>query len=78
MPMITATAWVPRGYAAPFPRRYDFDEHEFERIQQLAKLQLNDAKADLEEARNRDGGDGSATEDKDEAKDRVNGAQGVE
>lgn len=48
--MITTTAWVPRGFAAPFPTKYNFDEEEFERIASLAKLQLDDAKEDLEEA----------------------------
>ncbi|KAF2835487.1 periodic tryptophan protein-like protein [Patellaria atrata CBS 101060] len=50
MSMITATAWVPRGFAAPFPTKYVFDEAEYSRIQELAKLQLDDAKEDLEEA----------------------------
>lgn len=50
MSMITATTWVPRGFAAPFPSKYVFDEDEYERISQLAKLQLEDAKEDLEEA----------------------------
>lgn len=48
--MITTTSWVPRGFAAPFPTKYNFDEEEFERIAGLAKLQLDDAKEDLEEA----------------------------
>ncbi len=48
--MITTATWVPRGFAAPFPTKYKFDEEEFERIAQLAKLQLDDAKEDLEEA----------------------------
>jgi periodic tryptophan protein 1 len=52
MSMITATAWVPRGFAAPFPTKYDFDEEEFQRIADLARLQLNDASEDLTEARN--------------------------
>jgi periodic tryptophan protein 1 len=52
MSMITATAWVPRGFAAPFPIRYDFNEEEFERISSLAKLQLDEAREDLDEARN--------------------------
>ncbi|TVY92953.1 putative WD repeat-containing protein [Lachnellula willkommii] len=52
MSMITATAWVPRGFAAPFPTKYTFDEEEFQRIADLAKLQLDDANEDLEEARN--------------------------
>lgn len=57
MSMITATAWVPRGFAAPFPTKYEFDEEEFERIAELAKLQLDDANEDLDDARK------AATED---------------
>ncbi|KJR81696.1 periodic tryptophan protein 1 [Sporothrix schenckii 1099-18] len=49
--MITTTAWVPRGFAAPFPQKYEFNEDEFERIAKLAKLQLEDAQEDLDEAR---------------------------
>lgn len=41
---------MPRGYAAPFPGTYDFDQDEFDRIAELAKLQLDDAKDELEEA----------------------------
>ncbi|CAN8099813.1 unnamed protein product [Discula destructiva] len=48
--MITTSTWVPRGFAAPFPAKYDFDEEEFERIASLAKLKLDDANDDLEEA----------------------------
>lgn len=48
--MITATTWVPRGFAAPFPTKYVFDDDEYERISKLAKLQLDDAKEDLEDA----------------------------
>jgi periodic tryptophan protein 1 len=47
--MITATAWVPRGFAAPFPTKYNFDEEEFQRIAELAKLQLDDANEGLDE-----------------------------
>lgn len=50
MSMITATTWVPRGFAAPFPSRYQFDEDEYDRISKLANLQLEDAKDELEEA----------------------------
>ena len=51
MSMITATAWVPRGFAAPFPTKYNFDEEEFQRIAELAKLQLDDANEELDEVR---------------------------
>lgn len=52
--MITASSWVPRGAAAQFPVKYTLDEKELSRISKLAKLQLNDAKDDLESARNGD------------------------
>ena len=49
--MITAVSWVPRGYAAQFPTKYVFDDDEYERIAKLAKLELDDAKEDLDEAK---------------------------
>lgn len=48
MSMITASTWVPRGFAAQFPTKYDVDEKELARISKLAKLQLEDAKSDLD------------------------------
>jgi periodic tryptophan protein 1 len=59
--MITATTWVPRGFAAPFPSRYQFDDDEYERISKLANLQLEDAKEDLEEAQAEETGKSSGT-----------------
>ena len=50
MSMITATTWVPRGFAAQFPTKYELDAEEYERISKLAKLQLDDAKEELEDA----------------------------
>lgn len=52
MSMITASTWVPRGAAAAHPTRYDIDEKELARISKLAQSQLDDAKEDLENARN--------------------------
>jgi len=70
MSMITATAWVPRGFAAQFPTKYAFDEEEFKRITDLAKLQLDDAKEDLEEAQNAaDGADDAMQTDADVSDD---------
>lgn len=63
--MITTSTWVPRGFAAPFPQKYNFDEEEFERIASLAKLKLDDANDDLDDARAKDGEESS---DKDESK----------
>ena len=47
MSMITAIAWVPRGFAARFPTKYEVDKHELE----LIKLRLDDAKDELEDAK---------------------------
>ena len=49
--MITATAWVPRGHAAALPTKYQMDDEEYSMIAKLAKLELDDAKDDLEKAR---------------------------
>lgn len=57
--MITAAQWVPRGFAAPFPQKYEFNEEEFERIADLAKLQLDDAEEDLKEAQEAGNGESS-------------------
>lgn len=40
--MITATAWVPRGYPSEFPEKYELDDKEMSRIDAMAKLHLND------------------------------------
>jgi len=63
--MITALGWVPRGFAAPFPTKYNFDEEEFARIAELAKLQLDDANEELEDAKKQEAGgkDGDAMEE---------------
>jgi periodic tryptophan protein 1 len=52
MSMITASLWVPRGAPAAFPVKYEVDEGELARISKLAKLQLEDAKSDLDRAKN--------------------------
>ncbi|KAG8428355.1 rRNA-processing protein [Metarhizium acridum] len=61
MSMITAAQWVPRGFAAPFPKKYTLDESEFARIAELARLQLDDAEEDLKEAQEEEGSDGGTT-----------------
>lgn len=70
MSMITATSWVRRGVAAPFPVKYDIDEDEINRISELAKLQLQDAKLDLKEARgSKEGEEDGDKMDEDEDKE---------
>lgn len=63
--MITASQWVRRGFAAPFPKKYTLDEAEFERIAELAKLQLDDAQEDLEEAQESAAKDGAKEKEED-------------
>lgn len=65
--MITAAQWVPRGFAAPFPKKYELDESEYERIAELAKLQLDDAEDDLKEAQD---GNESGKDEKDGDEDQ--------
>ncbi|KAJ2902566.1 WD domain-containing protein [Zalerion maritima] len=55
MSMITSSAWVPRGYATPFPAKQEFDEDEYDRIAALAQLQIDDAKEDLQDAKAEEG-----------------------
>ncbi|CCK68700.1 rRNA-processing protein PWP1 KNAG_0B02580 [Huiozyma naganishii CBS 8797] len=38
--MISATAWVPRGFAAEFAEKYQLDDEELARIEEMAKLNL--------------------------------------
>lgn len=68
--MITATTWVPRGFAAEFPVRQEVTEEEYERIADLARLQLEDAQEDLDDARAEAGEEGSKKSKKGE-KDAV-------
>lgn len=77
MSMVTATAWVPRGFAAPFPTKYEFDEAEFDRIAKLAKLQLDDAQEDLEEAEEAAKAGGDAEGDSDSDSDIEDGTGGA-
>lgn len=68
--MITTSAWVPRGFAAPFPAKYNFDEAEFERIANLAKLQLDDANEELQEAQEEENGT-SGEKDVDDSEEKA-------
>ena len=63
--MTLATTWVRRGVAAQFPVKYQVDEAELSRISQLARLQLEDAQQDLQDAQNRKDEDDSGDQDSD-------------
>lgn len=47
--MISSTNWVPRGFASEFPEKYDLSDEEVKRINQLAQLNLDDAKENLKD-----------------------------
>jgi len=72
--MITTTAWVRRGVAAQFPTKYEIDEAEMGRISKLARMQLEDAREDLNAAQ-----EGKADEDTamDEDEDHKHGGVSV-
>lgn len=69
MSMVTATQWVPRGQAAAYPTKYVFDEGEYARISKLAKLELDDAKEDLENAKQKMAGTNGAEAKQEESSD---------
>ncbi|CDK29823.1 unnamed protein product [Kuraishia capsulata CBS 1993] len=48
--MISATAWVPRGFPSEFPEKYELNDEEMARIEAMSELHLGDARATLEEA----------------------------
>ncbi|QIW95854.1 hypothetical protein AMS68_001372 [Peltaster fructicola] len=73
--LITATAWVPRGHAAAYPTKYVFDEDEYARISKLAKLELDDAREDLEAARNALSGDAESEKQAEEEDDEDGGIE---
>ncbi|KKA30448.1 hypothetical protein TD95_000624 [Thielaviopsis punctulata] len=75
MSMITATKWVPRGYAAQFPTKYEMDDDEMERISSLAKLKLSDAQEDLAAAE--EGSEDDSEEDEDKENRGVKVSAGV-
>lgn len=77
--MITTTTWVKRGVAAQFPTRYEIDEAEMGRISKLARMQLEDAKDDMNAAQEGSGDEGGdAMEDDTEEKPSANGTDAKE
>lgn len=48
--MISALQWIARGKSLPHPKKYVLDDDEMERVSQMANVQFEDAKAQLERA----------------------------
>lgn len=74
--MISATAWVKRGFAAEYPVQYELNDGEMDRIAGMAQLQLNDARKELAEVKEQDENE---SEDvmQDQAKTDVNKGTGI-
>ncbi|KIP11071.1 hypothetical protein PHLGIDRAFT_100387 [Phlebiopsis gigantea 11061_1 CR5-6] len=50
--LISCVAWVKRGVSAQHPEKYLLDDKELERVSALARIELEDAKKELEMAHN--------------------------
>ena len=72
--MISATAWVPRGYASEFPEKYELDDAEVKRIENMANLNLNEI--DVEEAERLAAEEAKANEDNNDDDEGVGQAEG--
>ena len=48
--LISAVAWVRRGVSARNPEKYVLDDEELERVSALARIELEDARIELERA----------------------------
>ena len=48
--LISAVAWVRRGVAVQHPQKYVLDDQELERVSALARIELEDARLELERA----------------------------
>lgn len=75
--LISSVAWVRRGLAIQHPQKYVLDDKELERVSALARIELEDARTELERAHlaaqymgkdaEEDEGDDNTEEDDDEA-----------
>ena len=48
--LISSVSWVRRGVSAHNPSKYVLDDAELERVSALARIELEDAKVELERA----------------------------
>ncbi|CAK9441027.1 uncharacterized protein LODBEIA_P48960 [Lodderomyces beijingensis] len=64
--MISSSTWVPRGYASEFPEKYELNDEEMARINEMANLEINDAREDLEQEEEGEGAGQKSTQLKDQ------------
>lgn len=48
--LISAVSWVRRGVSTQYPTKYVLDDQELERVSALARIELEDARVELERA----------------------------
>lgn len=48
--LISAVSWVRRGVSTQHPQKYVLDDKELERVSALARIELEDARVELERA----------------------------
>lgn len=48
--LISAVAWVKRGVAVQHPSKYVLDDKELQRVSALARIEVEDARVELERA----------------------------
>ena len=48
--LISAVSWVRRGVSIQHPQKYVLDDRELERVSALARIELEDARVELERA----------------------------
>ncbi|KAH6909138.1 transducin family protein/WD-40 repeat family protein [Coprinopsis sp. MPI-PUGE-AT-0042] len=78
--LISAVSWVRRGVAQRHPTKYVLDDGELERVSKLARIELEDARAELEKAHKAalEMGKGDEDEENDEDEDNDSDAMDVD
>ncbi|KAG6845473.1 hypothetical protein H0H87_008833 [Tephrocybe sp. NHM501043] len=75
--LISAVAWVRRGATAQHPQKYILDDKELERVSALARIELEDARVELERAHEAAktmgrGAEGDEADDQNDDEDEAN------
>jgi hypothetical protein len=77
--LISAVAWVRKGVSAQHPHKYVLDDKELERVSALARIELEDARVELERAHEaaKTMGRGGEGEEADDQEDEDNWVESV-